>query len=351
MSGRIIKICYIPGRESGYSRNRVLLNAMRQVNIIVYDCSCPDRNVFRYIKSFFRFLRHKRECDIIFVGFLGQFLLPIVKLFTRKKIIFDAFISVYQTLVFDRKAISKGSIFAKIARLFDKISCKLADMVFLDTEEHIKFFCEEYKLSKNKFRRLWVSSDTSIMFPREGRDSEFIVHFHGEFQPLHGAEYIIKAASFIPEIKFQMIGRGRELKKCIKIADRYDVNNIDFIDSVPYEQLPEYIARASVCLGIFGDTQKAGLVIPHKVYEALAMAKPLITADTPAARELLAHKETAFLCKPADPKSLAEAIKTLHEDEQLRRKIAENGYQLFRSRCSPKVIGKHIRECIERLVR
>ena len=55
----------------------------------------------------------------------------------------------------------------------------------------------------------------------------------------------------------------------------------------------------------------------------MAMGKPIITADTPAIRELLTHKKDIYLCSPADPKAIAASIEELRNDEPLRKKIGE----------------------------
>ncbi len=346
-----IKVCYFPGRETGYPRNRLLVKAMKEVGIEVLDCSYHRKTLIRYIIGFVRFLKYKRESDIVFVGFLGHFLMPLVKLFTRKKIIFDSFVSIYLTIVVDRKITSKDSLLARFADYFDWLSCRLANIVFAGTTQEIKYLVNRNKLPRDKFVRVFVGSDDTVMYPRDTvPSSEFIVEFHGEFQALHGVTYIIEAASILTNINFKMIGDGVLRKQCMVMAKEYGLKNIEFIGKVSYEQIPQYIAQASVCLGIFGDTEKTQIVIPHKAYEALAMGKPLITADTPAARELLTHRENAFLCNPADPKSLAEAIKTLYDDEQLRKQIAENGYKLFKEKCSPEVLGRQIRKCVESLI-
>ncbi len=346
-----IKICYFPGRESGYSRNRVLIKGMREAGIIVHDCSSASKSFLRYISSFLKFLYFKNNCDFIFVGFLGQFLVPIIKVFTRKKILFDAFISIYQTMCFDRQIFSPNSLKGKLAKWIDQKSCADADIIFLDTDQHIQYFINTLDIDKDKLHKLPVGSDDSIFYPRESTNKkEFIVHFHGEFQPLHGTPYIVEAAKILPNIKFQMIGKGTELLKCKELTKKYQLSNIEFKTPVAYEKLPKYMSQASVCLGIFGDTEKAKLVIPHKVYEALAMGIPIITAEAEATRESLTDKLNSILCQPADPVRLAEAILFAKNNKDLAITIGKNGYNLFKENYTQKKIGETVHRTVADLI-
>jgi glycosyltransferase involved in cell wall biosynthesis len=351
LRNRTIGICFLPGRESSYARCRVLLTGLRAAGLIVHDCSSSKKNGLRYLISVVRFLKSKCECDIIFVGFFGQFLVPFVRLFTRKKIVFDTFLSAYQTLAFDRKVITPNGIGARIIRFVEKLSCQLANACLLDTEQHIEYFIKEYHLDRRKFRRSFLGAEIpeAIVAPVQNT-TDSIVHFHGEFQALHGVKFIIEAAKQLPEIKFRMIGSGRELDACIFHSKTLNAKNVEFIPMVPFETVKAYIAEATVCLGVFGETQKAQLVIPIKVYECLAMRKPVITSDTPAIRELLTHEEDVFLCTPADSDDLARAILILVSDVSLRNKIAANGYRTFLERCSPKIIGQDIANLCEEIL-
>ena len=64
---------------------------------------------------------------------------------------------------------------------------------------------------------------------------------------------------------------------------------------VEYERLGEELAAAGICLGVFGRSEKAARVVPNKVYHAMCVGRPVITADTPAAREVLEDERTALL--------------------------------------------------------
>ena len=346
-----IRICFLPGRESSYARSRVLLTGLRAAGLVVHDCSSSRKSALRYVIGLARFLKSKGECDIIFVGFCGQFLVPIVRLFTKKKIVFDAFLSAYQTLAFDRKMISPKGVPAAIIRFVERLSCQIADSCLLDTQQHIDYFIKEYRINRSKFHRSFLGAECAKVSPDSNPSTnEPIVHFHGEFQALHGVKFIIEAAKQLPAIKFRMIGSGRELEACILYCKTLKAKNVEFIPTVPFETVKRYIEAATVCLGIFGETEKAQLVIPIKVYEALAMGKPVITSNTPAVRELLTHGEDAFLCDSADSDDLARAIQTLLTDANLRKKIATNGYRTFLERCSPKTIGQDIANLCEEIL-
>jgi glycosyltransferase involved in cell wall biosynthesis len=341
-----IRVCFFPGRESSYVRSRVLLKGLRQAGLIVYDCSHPARTSFRYFIGFFRFLRFKHHSDIIFIGFFGQFLVPVVRLFTRKRIIFDTFLSAYQTLAFDRQSIRPCGFRAAIVRSIERLACQQANLCLLDTNQHIEYFVKQYRLDRDRFRRSLLGADDSIssisLEFTSNTEPNRIIQFHGEFQALHGVKYVIGAAELLPDVKFRLIGAGKELKTCMDYSKEREINNVEFIPSVPHSQIPKYISTATICLGIFGDTEKTQLVIPFKVYEALALGKPVITADTPAIRELLTHGKDVFLCNTAASDHLAWAIRTLLEDDELRNKIAANGYQTYLRKCTPEKIGRDI---------
>ena len=131
------------------------------------------------------------------------------------------------------------------------------------------------------------------------------------------------------------------------LAESLSYKNIEFIDWIPYEELPNYIAHASVCLGgHFSDSSKAQSVISTKTYQFLAMAKPTIVGNCPANAEIFTHGEHVYMCEMADARSLADAILALQADAELRQKIAQGGYLLFSERYSVARIGGVLQEII-----
>ena len=181
---------------------------------------------------------------------------------------------------------------------------RLADAVLLDTRAHIELFRRAYGLSATTFTHIWVGADAVYQAPAKERDEAepFRVLYFGKFIPLHGVDTVIRAAKLLEaegDIRFEMIGGGQERAQAEALAASLGVTTVDWgPEWLEPEALRRRIEAADVCLGIFGRSDKAARVIPTKAYIALAMGKPLVTRDSPAARELLTPDVHALLCAP-----------------------------------------------------
>jgi glycosyltransferase involved in cell wall biosynthesis len=91
-------------------------------------------------------------------------------------------------------------------------------------------------------------------------------------------------------------------------------------------------------------------VIPYKVFDALAVGKPVLTADTPAIREALVPGQDVVTCPSGNGAALAEAIEALGRDPEHRRAIAENGHRVFRVRFSLDAITRDLVTMVSELV-
>jgi len=86
---------------------------------------------------------------------------------------------------------------------------------------------------------------------------------------------------------------------------------------------------------------------PEQGLPSLACGAPVITADTPAARELLADGESALLVPAGDPPALAAAMRRVAADDELRQRIARAGLETYSRQASEDVLGHRWREVLE----
>ena len=321
----------------------------------ILDCTDSSASYFtRYVISLSKYiLKRNNDFDFVFIGFLGQPLIPLMRRLTSKPIIFDAFLSAYDTMCFDRKRFKPTSPTGRFFYWLDKYSCQNSDTILLDTNAHIDYFTNTFGLQKDKFQRVFVGADDSIFYPRDVKrgNHRFRVFYYATYLPLHGTEYIIQAAKKLAqneEIEFKIVGKGPQLKKIRDLARRMEIKNIMFIDWIPYENLPLEIAQADICLGgHFSDIEKAKRVIAGKTYQFIAMKKPVIVGDCLGNRELFTHKGNALLVEMADADSLANAVLELKENESLREQIAEAGYKTFVERCNTDAIGRELERILK----
>lgn len=350
-----MKILYVAGREAGYSRTRIVLKALQRQGVEVIGCFPPDRSFKHYPALLWRTFRTAPHCDLVLIGFYGQIILPFIRLLTWKPILFDMYITTYDTMVFDRARARAGSWKARLYGLSDWLSYHLAGHSVLETQSHIDFFCKIFKVSGKKLSRIFLAVDDEVIYPRaqQKKTDKFLVHFHGEYAPFHGIPYILKAAKLLEKepIKFQIIGRGITYAADQRLAQELQLNNVVFYDVVPYEKLADMMAEADLCLGIFGDNDRVLRVTTNKVVEALAMARPLITTANDPVRELLTHNKSAYLIERANPQALADAILTVRQDAGLRTQLAHNGHQVFLQNCTIQQLGKELVRIMEGMLK
>ncbi len=347
-----LRICYFEHYDPSYSRNRIILKALKRAGAFVVEVHDHSRGIRRWWRLLSRGLT--ATFDVLLVGFPGHTDVPLgwlVASLKRCPLVFDAFVSLYDTAVLDRRTVPPNSFSAKRLFLTDKFACLLAKVVLLDTESHIRYFVDTFRLPMGKFRRLWVGADDDVMYPKGTPPSEdFTVFFYGSYIPLHGAQYIVKAAHILEARKercsFVMVGSEQTFPEVSRLAEDLQVRSVKFVEKVPYERLAEMMSESHVCLGIFGTTPKAARVIPNKVFDALAVGRPVVTADTPAIREVFTHGENIWLVPAGDEKALAEAVLTLKYDAKLRQRLATNGHALFKERFSIDAIRRDITRII-----
>lgn len=376
---RKYSICFFGTYESFFPRTITLKEACRIKRFKVIECHKPfwenitQKVEFFSIKSMIKYgfklmlayaslavLYLKLENhDAVIVGYNGYFDMPLAKLLTKirkKPLIFTPVFPLYETLVEDRKYVNRTSIKSKIIHLIDEISCRLADFIFIETDSYIDYYCEEFKIPRKKYFKIPLGADETTYFQRQQKvqkkDPNLLkLLFYGKFIPLQGISYIIKAAKILEknkDVEFEIIGSGQLSNNIRNLTEKLDIKNVKFIDWVNYRELPEHILDADVCLGIFGSTPKAQRGVPIKVYEALAMKKPVITGDTPAAREVFTHKVNAILCEIGNPEALADSIILLKENRELRANIAESGYKLYQKIFSSEQIANRFEIALDK---
>jgi glycosyltransferase involved in cell wall biosynthesis len=289
------------------------------------------------------FARTTRQSDALIVGYPGHLDLPAARRAARgKPIVFNPLVSLADTFVSDRRRFAPRSLAARALETIDRRAFDGADVVVADTQAHADFFST---LTKTPIEVCFVGAEERVFQPGWNPPQRFSALFVGKLIPLHGVDVILDAARLAPELSFRIVGSG-QLDHLL--AQR--PSNVEHSRWVDYERLPNELHRSTCALGIFGTTAKAQRVIPNKAFQALACATPLVTADTPAARELLVDGKSALLVPPGDPEALAAALRSIATDAGLASALSAKGRATFEARASESVLGPRWRAVVEGLL-
>lgn len=306
-----------PNPESPRYKN--LVKHYQEEGYEIQECLTDAKGFFAKHRDILRAYKiHRKDCSVVLVNFPGYYLMPIawfLTRFPRKQLIFDAFISISDTLVSDRKKVSWRNPRAWLYYAVDVLSCMLADEVLIDTEAHKQFFAKRFFLPAKKIRVIYVETLRDLFYPGPKEDKlpqgKYNILFIGSYIPLQGIEYILGAAKLLEDQKdmhFTLIGNGQTYNEMTTLAHSMKLNNVTFLDFQPLPELPHYLRSCDIALGIFGTSDKARRVIPHKVFDAVACGIPVITAANDAIGEKFTDGKEVFLCKAGDAKSLADTV-------------------------------------------
>jgi glycosyltransferase involved in cell wall biosynthesis len=284
------------------------------------------------------------EFDAAIVGYPGHLDVIAVRLaLPDVPLIFNPLVSLSDTLVDDRARFTARSPAARALRAADRWAFGAADLVVADTQAHAEFFSS---LGARRVDIVPVGAEERIFHPPWRPVGSAPALFVGKLIPLHGVATILEAARALPDLPFRIVGDGQ-----LAAQLRERAANVEWVRWLEYELLGDEYRRASCALGIFGTTVKARRVIPNKAYQAIACGTPLITADSPASRELLVDGESALLVPPGDADALAGAVRRLHSDETLQNHLSEGGATAYRRRASEDVLAVRWRQVVESVTR
>lgn len=342
-----MKILFTGDYDPEYNRIQILLHGLKMRS----DVSVIEFPV-KSVKEFYTELSENQinSCDIVFLpSFTHKFVKPLRKR-TRKPIIFDPLISKYLTKVFDYKQVWRYSPRALKNFFKDKIPFRNCDILLADTEAHKQYYRKTFGLKNQRIEVLPIGVDTDEFSSLNYSKPKDYVHvgFYGGFIPLQGTRHILDVAKLLKsntKIQITLIGTGYEWEDAKDYAKLHDLSNVSFSGWVKQTELPAKIAEFDICLGIFGDSLKADLVVPNKVFHYAAARKPIITKDTPAMREIFTHDKDIFLVQNS-PKAIAEAILHFAENSKRCSDLGQNAFDLVNQNFNHTAIAERfVRIC------
>jgi glycosyltransferase involved in cell wall biosynthesis len=321
-------------------RARILLAGLRQRGVTVHEINVPiwrgvrDKGTLTVTQKLWAALRQVFALpmlalryatapahDTVLVPYPGVFdvlaIAPIARL-RGARIVWDLFISPFDTMVNDRRSHGAAHPLALTLRAAEWVAARVADVAFLDTAAHARRFERMMGLPSERIGAVPLGTDPHRFPARAGvppRAAALRVVFYGQFIPLHGLDVIVEACAALQRdgvpLRLTLAGTGQEAERIRARIAALGLANVDWRGWVDAAALPALLHAHDVGLGIFGTSEKALTVVPNKVYEMAATQLPIVTGDTPALADFAVGHPWLMRVPPGDAHALAACLARL----------------------------------------
>jgi len=170
-----------------------------------------------------------------------------------------------------------------------------------------------------------------------------VVGYLGAFEYFIDFDLILKVAARLPEYTFRLVGAGRDFDRVFEKAALMNLDNVEMPGPVPFDRVPEEIAGMDVCLNTFVPIPISHKASPMKLFEYLAMGKPVLTTDL----DELRRYDVDFLYTVNNPAEAAAALRDIIEDPAGSASRAADGREWARASFDWKELANRFVELVE----
>jgi colanic acid biosynthesis glycosyl transferase WcaI len=197
-------------------------------------------------------------------------------------------------------------------------------------------------------------STTRALRQELGVESNFLVCYVGTMGMAHGLETLLDAAARLqqqnPAVVFLLIGEGAEKQRIKDLSQSRGLANVRFLDQQPREKIPSYIFAADACLVLLKKTDVFKTVIPTKMLEFMACARPVILGVDGQARQIVDQANAGIVIEPENSEALVQAINQLAENRQLGTALGQKGREYILQNFSRRSTAETYIDVLARLV-
>ena len=148
-----------------------------------------------------------------------------------------------------------------------------------------------------------------------GLKNKIIISYLGTHGLAHGLKFILDSISKIsnPDLHFLFIGDGAEKENLIKYSKTLYLKNFTFLESVTKSEIPLYIEISDYSLVNLKKSDEFKNVIPSKIFENIAMYKPILLGVEGESKKLIDDYEVGVCFEPENKESFLNAIKDIQK--------------------------------------
>lgn len=163
-----------------------------------------------------------------------------------------------------------------------------------------------------------------------GLEKKFVCSYVGTIGMAHGLEVVVRAARILQEqgrtdIAFLIVGDGARRSELERLAAQEGVQqHVIFTGRMSRDQMPTVLASSDACLVHLRKTELFETVVPSKIFETMAMGRPIIMGVRGESREIVKAAGAAIEMEPESETDLVHGLLKLADDAAFRESLSHS---------------------------
>jgi len=218
-------------------------------------------------------------------------------------------------------SMNKSSIPFKVLKKIEHHLYLSASKIIVVTDSFKKYLIEKHQINQDKvgvfkngvlvsnFKTPEANAVTALK-KSLGLQNKTIVSYIGTHGLAHGLKFILASISKIsnPTLHFLFIGDGAEKQNLIEYSKTLNLKNYTFLDSITKREIPLYIDLSDYSLVNLKKSDEFKNVIPSKIFENIAMYKPILLGVEGESKKLIENYKVGVCFEPDNTKSFIDAV-------------------------------------------
>lgn len=218
-------------------------------------------------------------------------------------------------------SMNKNSKVFKILKKIENHLYKTASKIIVVTDSFKNYLINEHQILPEKigvFKNGIIINnlnkpklnDVIALKESLGLENKIVISYIGTHGLAHGLKFILDSISKISNqnLHFLFIGDGAEKQKLIKYSKTLDSKNFTFLKSVTKSEIPLYIDISDYSLVNLKKSDDFKNVIPSKIFENIAMYKPILLGVEGESKKLINDYRVGVCFEPENEKSFLNAL-------------------------------------------
>lgn len=164
-------------------------------------------------------------------------------------------------------------------------------------------------------------------------EGKFVCSYIGTIGMAHGLEVVLETAKFLKtqgrdDIAFCLVGDGSSRERLEAEVRRAGLEDLVVFPGLqPKEHIPAILASSNACLVHLKKCDLFETVIPSKIFETMAMGRPIIMGVQGPARDIVLQSGAGVAMEPESVAALVNAVETLADNRHLAVSLGRAGRQ------------------------